>query len=232
MNDGHRPDEEEVLRAIVTAQFYIILVVRNQFSFLCCAFPDYLSSHVGPNDEGLPHVPDAKQQTQAAVPHADTYIAGKHNGVGALLGTGQLSEHNAHHEGLQYDARDALNAHHQHCLGAFLRDVSGSISNGMLRLNREEKACRESLDLFNASLCPVDVAVDLDDHVPDEGKSKPANNEGKEEDQEGPAPLHVDECGIQVLEVTRPSLLQVREGDVAVAVLPDDVFAHARPEQP
>lgn len=58
------------------------------------------------------------------------------------------------------------------------------------------------------------------------------NNEGKEEDQEGPAPLHVDECGIQVLEVTRPSLLQVREGDVAVAVLPDDVFAHARPEQP
>lgn len=58
--------------------------------------------------------------------------------------------------------------------GQGVGELPGSISNGMLRLNREEKACRESLDLFNASLCPVDVAVDLDDHVPDEGKSKPA----------------------------------------------------------
>lgn len=71
----------------------------------------HLSPDVRPDDEGLPHVPDTKEQTQVAVSHADTYIAGKHNSVGALLGTGQLSEHHAHHEGLQYNARDALNAH-------------------------------------------------------------------------------------------------------------------------
>lgn len=47
-----------------------------------------------------------------------------------------------------------------------------SISDGVLRLNREEKTGRESLHIVDARLRAV--AVHLDDHVPDEGEDEPA----------------------------------------------------------
>lgn len=57
---------------------------------------------------------------------------------------------NTHHESLDHDTRDALYAHHEYSLGALFGSGTAAVSNGVLRLNTEEKAAGEAKDIIDA----------------------------------------------------------------------------------
>lgn len=57
---------------------------------------------------------------------------------------------NFYHESLNHNTRDALDAHDEDCLGAFLSSGAAAIANSMLRLDAKEKATCEAEYIIHA----------------------------------------------------------------------------------
>lgn len=74
------------------------------------------------NDMGAAHVPHPEHQTQLPVPLTDHSVPAEQKGLGSFLRPGQLGENYPHHERLDHDSRDALQAEDEDCLRAFLGD--------------------------------------------------------------------------------------------------------------
>lgn len=79
------------------------------------------------DDVTLAHVADTEHEGQLAVALADDGVPAEEQRLRALLGPRQLCEHHSHHEGLDHDARDALQTHHEDGGRAVLLGVAGPI---------------------------------------------------------------------------------------------------------
>lgn len=80
------------------------------------------------DDVRLAHIADAEHQAQDTVPLADYRVSAEQQRLRAFLRPGQLGKHHAHHERLDHDAHDALQAHDEYRLGTLLRGVFGTVT--------------------------------------------------------------------------------------------------------
>lgn len=205
VDDGHWPDEEQVVRAVVAADLDVVLMVRNELSLLRGALSDDLGKDRSTNDKGLSHVSDAEHEAQTPISKADAHVAGEHQGIGSLFGSRELGEDHAHHGRLQDDSGDALDAHHENGFRTFFRRVPKPITNRVLGLDGKQETAGECSDVVDAGfvsfviLVRYVVPVHFDDHEPDERKSQPTHDKSQEEDEERPSPLDVDQRRVEIL---------------------------------
>jgi len=83
---------------------------------------------MGLDDVRLAHVSHTEHQAWNSIPVADNSIAREEQRLGTFLGTRQLGKHNAHHERLDEDTRNALDAHREYRLRALLRHIAITIA--------------------------------------------------------------------------------------------------------
>jgi hypothetical protein len=152
VHDHHRPNEKQVGRTTVRPNLQLRLVLRHDLALPRCLGLDELRPNVGANDVRLPHVAHPEHEAQVAVALANHRVLGEQQGLGSMLWTGHLGEHDADHEGLDHDAVDGLEAHDEDRLGALLGGGSHAIADGVLRFDGEQEAGRERVDVEDARL--------------------------------------------------------------------------------
>jgi len=97
----------------------------------------------------------------------------------------------------------------------------------LLRLDGEQKRGGEVVHHLDARVPArltkvLDVSVRETDEPPDQSEDNPAEREREYEYQQIPSPFYVDERREDVGKVVLPAVVDVRAGDVAVAVLVDE----------
>lgn len=109
---------------------------------------------------------------------------------------------------LDHHAPDALKTHSDDGLGALLGGGSASVPDGVLRLQAEQEAGSEAVDVVDTrrptrvwhQVLRIQVPVSVCDQPPDARKREPRQEERQCEHQDGPAPLDVHQGCEQVLQ--------------------------------
>lgn len=112
--------------------------------------PYKLRAHVCLNNVALPHIPHSKHKTGNAIAVTYDGVTREHQRLRPLLRPGQLREDDAHHEGLDHHACDALEAHHEDGFGALLGGGATAVAYGVLGLHAEEETRSEAVDVGDA----------------------------------------------------------------------------------
>lgn len=99
--------------------------------------PNQLSPNMGLYYVALPHIPYPEHETGHPVSVVYHSVPGEEEGLGPLLGPGKFGEHYPHHEGLDHNSADALDAHDEDRFRALLRGGPDSVSDGVLSLHTE-----------------------------------------------------------------------------------------------
>lgn len=102
------------------------------------------------DDVTLPHISHPEHETWNPVAMTYHRVPRKHQRLRPLLGPGQLGKHDAHHEGLNHDPGDALEAHDEDGFGAFFRRRPAAVAYRVLRLHAEKEARCEAVDVGDA----------------------------------------------------------------------------------
>ena len=130
----------------------LVLIVRHLLAFGRDAHLDHLSADAGSDDVGLAHVSDAEEEAELSVALANDGVAAEEQRLRPHLGPRQFGEDHAHHERLDHDADDALDAHDEDGFRTLFRRVASAVADRMLRFDAEQEAGREAVDVGNAGL--------------------------------------------------------------------------------
>lgn len=139
MDNDLRPNEEQIRSTPIRPNVQLCLVLTQRFTLLGHPGPNQLRPDARPNDMTLAHISDTEHQAQLSVPLADDGILRKQQRLGAVLRPSHLRKNNSHHEGLNHDSVDRLEAHDEDRLWTFLRRRADTITDRMLRFDRKQE---------------------------------------------------------------------------------------------
>lgn len=120
VDDGGRPDKEEIAVLAIGANGQFLLILRQDLAFFGGPRSDNLSSDRGTDDMAFPHVTDAEHQAQFSVPLTDHGVLRKQQSLRPLLRPAHLRENDTDHERLYHNPGDTLYAHYEDRFRAFL----------------------------------------------------------------------------------------------------------------
>ena len=129
-----------------------MLVVRHLLPFSRHAHLNHLSADAGADDVRLAHVSDAEEKAELSVALANDGVATEEQRLRPHLGARQLREDHAHHESLDHDTDDALDAHDENGFRTLFRRVASAVADCVLRFDAEQEARRETVDVGHARL--------------------------------------------------------------------------------
>ena len=95
----------------------------------------------------LPQVSYAEHQAESVGSLADDGRLGEEQRVLAFLGSSEFGKDDASHEGLDHDTSQSLHTHDEHSFGTLLSGSPDSVADGVLRLDGEQEAGGERLDV-------------------------------------------------------------------------------------
>lgn len=230
VDDRCRPYEEQVPVLPVRPHRQLLLILRQHLPLLRRPRPYQLSPDRGPDYVTLPHVAYPKHQAQFTVPLTDDRVSREQQRLSPLLRPAHLGEHYSHHERLDHHPDDALDAHDEDRLGAFLGRATAPVTDRVLGLDAEQEAAREReyvvharrpvvLDLVGGQVALLEVAVAERDQPPDHGEAQPREDEAQAEAEQHPSPLSVHQGREDVSQEAQGTPRDTGLEDVAVPVL-------------
>lgn len=205
MTDDLGLHQEQTVLPRVIAQVQLRLFQGDELPLGRLAGLDQLCPDLGIHHVAFPQVPHTEHQAELLVPAGDDAVLAEDEGLGALLGPGDLDEHAANHHGIDHGADDGLCHQQDDALGTVGCHHASAVADGALALHREEQGGHEAVHVLDARL-PLGIA--LVPHVPpqpgiqevDEAKDQPGDDVAHHEDKEEPAVLEVHNGGEDVRE--------------------------------
>lgn len=222
--EAERQDEEGTLPTGVHVEVNRSLVDLSLLALLGGVGLEQLSCELALDQQAPPHVGHSHHQTQLALAFADHCVVAELDGFCSLFGSSQFGQKGSRDEDLGQAGDDQLSHESEDSQRTLLGDVTKTVANGGLRLQREQEGSGESLHVHHARRVvgvrqSVKVSVPHADEEIEDPEDKPGHDEGGGKQGQLVAPLHVHHCGPDVMQVQLDHALHVVDPDVVVAVL-------------
>lgn len=207
MVQGQRAHEKQIVFPGVHHKINADLVHNNSFSLRRDGCAEELAVNLTADHQGLAEVGHAYLKAQRALFGADDCGLAERNRLGSLLGEGDLCHDHTTPKAVDDGTHKTLDYDQRHRPRTEAGDVSATVTDGCLGLQRVEKSRRQAYDVLHArcvvrgGILPIEVAVVSCDPVPDQAEDEPAESERSDEVQDHVTPSRLHEGGPYVEDV-------------------------------